>query len=303
MSAPSLVTLCTKVAYKDPNLPDLLRPHSPFLSEDLKKIFNEQIANCQNSLDFFKKTMKEYPNLTRYLIDNYPKFRENKILNIALSEAARNGNLELVRYLIEARGADVNARTNFGKTILHEAARSSNLELVRYLIEKRGADVNARTNLGETVLHFAARNGSLELVRYLIGRGSDVNAITNDGETVLHFAARNGSLELVRYLIERGADVNARTNSGYTVLHQAAISGNLELVRYLIERGADVNARTNSGYTVLHEADFSGRLELVRYLRHLRRIRICKTVLPILVAVGASFTGLGLYFLKKYNNF
>ena len=46
------------------------------------------------------------------------------------------------------------------------------LAVVRSLVD-RGADVNAMSNGGRTVLHWAARNGHLSVVKVLVGAGAD----------------------------------------------------------------------------------------------------------------------------------
>jgi ankyrin repeat protein len=49
------------------------------------------------------------------------------------------------------------------------------LDVVKYLVEEKGADVKAADKDGYTPLHRAARNGNLDVVKYLellnIGNG------------------------------------------------------------------------------------------------------------------------------------
>ena len=67
-------------------------------------------------------------------------------INQDLLEAARVGNTETVKALIDA-GADVNARLKSGTTALMIASGSGHTETVRALIDA-GADVNARLKNG-----------------------------------------------------------------------------------------------------------------------------------------------------------
>jgi len=60
---------------------------------------------------------------------------------------------------------------------------------------EHGADVNAKDNYGYTVLILAARNGHTEIVELLIERGADIEAMNNDGNTALIQAARYGILK------------------------------------------------------------------------------------------------------------
>lgn len=58
------------------------------------------------------------------------------------------------------------------------AAQSGNSDLVKYL-EKRGADVNARSNFGATPLMYAVSSNQLETTKTLIALGAEVNARMN----------------------------------------------------------------------------------------------------------------------------
>ena len=183
-----------------------------------------------------------------------------------LQSAAKSFNLEVVKYLIEKKHADVNAGDNFANKPLHYAACGGNLEVVKYLVEEKHADVN----FGTKPLHYAAYCGNLEVVKYFIEeKHTNVNVNDNSGITPLHYAASGGSLNVVKYLTEKeGANVNVRfTVSLRTVLHYAAVGGNLELVKYLIEKkGAQVNVQDYYNVTPLHLAVSNGDLKIAKYL-------------------------------------
>ena len=136
----------------------------------------------------------------------------------AFLDSAYAGNLEVVQLFVEA-GMSVNTADGLGEMALYYAlyyaADGGSLELVHFLVEQ-GADVDATTDWGSTVLHYAARGGSLELVRYLVGLGMDVSAARDNGQTVLHAATAHGQLEVVKYLVGQGAAVDARDDTGRT---------------------------------------------------------------------------------------
>jgi ankyrin repeat protein len=98
--------------------------------------------------------------------------------------AVRYGQKEVAELLIE-KGADVNAKNNYGETPLAYAL--NNKEIADLLIAK-GADVNAKGDFGGTPLHEAAGSGHKETAKLLIEKGADVNAKDDDGETPLDFA-------------------------------------------------------------------------------------------------------------------
>ncbi|MEH1854478.1 MAG: ankyrin repeat domain-containing protein [Nostoc sp.] len=139
-----------------------------------------------------------------------------------------------------------------GRNTLDIAVEQGNKQVVELLIAK-GADVNARTNYGETPLHLAAEQGNKQVVELLIAKGADVNARTNywfwlnhNGETPLHLAAEQGNKQVVELLIAKGADVNAKNNDDMTPLHLAY---DLDVVKLLIAKGADANAKNNDDMT------------------------------------------------------
>ena len=172
------------------------------------------------------------------------------------------GDYEKVRILLHA-GAEVDARSDLGRTALFIAARKAGTaKIVKELLGK-GADSNARDRQGATPLMEAARAADPETLQRLLAHGADVNARRNNGRTALMAAARSRSLECVRLLLTHGAEVNTQagkgvsSNSEDTVLTMAASRAAPEILRALLEKGADVEARNARGYTALMQAAYS----------------------------------------------
>jgi len=203
----------------------------------------------------------------------------NPEADLALLEAARDGNIEAVRQHLAA-GADVNAKDNVGFTPLHRAATT---EIAELLIAK-GADVNARRDNGLTPLHYAAVQGRKEITELLIAAGADVNAKDDFSGTPLdeansgtyaplrkhggkhgtiHGAAYGGDIEAVKEFLAAGTDVNAKTMHGGTPLRNAKTK---EIAELLIAKGADVNVKDKRGFTPLHYAAWGGRNEIAELL-------------------------------------
>ena len=71
---------------------------------------------------------------------------------------------------------------------LIDAAKEGNLEKVRRLIQN-GANVHERdSELQATPLHWASYNGHLDVAQFLIQNGADVKARKKNQETPLHIA-------------------------------------------------------------------------------------------------------------------
>ena len=217
-----------------------------------------------------------------------------------LHEAAKSGNEDKVRKLLEGGKYDVNCVDKEGWTPLHEAASENNLDVVRVLISEFKADVNARSDIGRTPLHWAADRGHLGVVRVLVSEfKADVNARTNKGSTpfdvVVSYscnseemavvlmnefhcdtkggtpyiltACKRGWVNLVRVLVQKHGKgiLKAVTARDDTPLHVAAMSGNEDVVDVLInELCCDVNVTGHLGRSLLHSACASNNGSLVR---------------------------------------
>ena len=90
---------------------------------------------------------------------------------------------------------------------LYRAAYENRVDIAQALIA-RGDDIDAKDNIGRTPLHLAATGNSLDVASLLIDLGADIDAKDNDGFTPLHFAAAENSLDVASLLIDRGANTD-----------------------------------------------------------------------------------------------
>lgn len=78
----------------------------------------------------------------------------------SISYASQTGNIERVIKLIKNQKQDVNQIDSAGYTALHYAARNGHLEICKFLI-RNGANINAITSAGHaTPLHRACSSGN-----------------------------------------------------------------------------------------------------------------------------------------------
>jgi len=167
--------------------------------------------------------------------------RERREGYTALVLAAKDGHIDIVRWLLEA-GANPNIPSNAGMTALIHAAGGGYTEMVTELLDHE-AEPNAQTKNGLTALMAAAIDGHSDNVHALLDRKANPDACTKDGKTALLWAVFNGHLKVVKALLDGGADVNARLNTGETSLMGAAYHGYKQMIEWLFERGAHLDAK------------------------------------------------------------
>ena len=188
----------------------------------------------------------------------------NHSLDDQLLEAASNGDLASIRDLL-ARGADIDARDDYGWTALMVASESGEVAAVELLLD-RGADIDARDDYGGTALMEASAYGGVAAVELLLDRGADIEAREDGGWTALMMASEKGQVETAELLLNRGADIEARKDSGWTVLMSASAHGGVAAVELLLDRGADIYARRDDGWTALMWASAYGQVAAVELL-------------------------------------
>lgn len=121
---------------------------------------------------------------------------------------------------------------------------------------KQGADVNARSDDGVTVLMYVAEHiESPEMVAELVKAGADINALNRDLSALQLAAMHSRSPEVITALADAGADVNARTKDGRTVLMLAAKNNpNPKIIMALLKAGADPTIKDSKGLSTFEHA-------------------------------------------------
>lgn len=172
--------------------------------------------------------------------------------NTLMHVAVESGNVALVRELIR-RKISVEGRNKVNYRPLHWAAINGNLDMVKALVEEGKAKVNIKGNQNfiiletKTPLYLAVDGGFGEIARYLVTHGADVNALNDtSNSTAVQAAASNGDVPLLRFLLERGGSPNGvsrdKENPSDFYGFPLASSASAEVVDTLVEFGAHVNA-------------------------------------------------------------
>lgn len=180
--------------------------------------------------------------------------------------SAKNGESDLVSYLLDS-GADLKAiHLSSGRTPLHWAARYDHRQIVDTLISK-GASLEVRTNNGFTPLLEVASLDNLETLQSLLDHSANPQARTNDGMTASHLAAMNNHPAVLGSLISRKVVPKAaKDKQGLTPLMHGCQKGHTEVLKLLLDHKVDLNARSDDGSTALHYASSAGHLSAINHL-------------------------------------
>jgi len=115
-----------------------------------------------------------------------------------------------------------------GDTALLVAVANSALNVVEYLVNLEGVDMNAKNGTGGGVLQIAARSRNVQVLNYVLAMklDTDVNAEEKNGATALLHAAEVGFIEAVNIFLQcEGINVNHQTKNKWTALMLAACQG------------------------------------------------------------------------------
>ena len=109
------------------------------------------------------------------------------------------GSAWLTRKLLQ--GKDVNGKHEHGNTFLHKAAKEGQVEVVKVLIQA-GAQLKVKNKKGCTPLHKAAKEGQVEVVKVLIQAGAQLKVKNKQGHTPKDCAAAANQVDVLNLLTE-----------------------------------------------------------------------------------------------------
>ncbi|KIW85275.1 hypothetical protein Z517_00665 [Fonsecaea pedrosoi CBS 271.37] len=156
------------------------------------------------------------PEILRKLL---PSVSNPRAVKGVLEMAVVANQLESIKLLLKA-GVNVEDKNGGVFSPLTTAIREDRKEIVRFLLDEAGADVNApgeHLPIIKAIRRF--RNGDTEILEMLLARGADINLMYRGWNAVLQ-AVENGDAKILKLLVERGGgvDLEARDESGRTVM-------------------------------------------------------------------------------------
>eukprot|EP00850_Spirogloea_muscicola_P012392 SM000080S22907 [mRNA] locus=s80:60721:62075:+ [translate_table: standard] len=126
-----------------------------------------------------------------------------------LLDAAKAGDLALVRELVESGRVDVNrpSAARSGWTALQLSCFYEHPEVASFLLQA-GADTEIRNDSGNTALQFACIKGNVQCARLLLDAGADIEAESNDKGNCLDYAQEWGGEEITDFIVLWAAKSN-----------------------------------------------------------------------------------------------
>ena len=210
----------------------------------------------------------------RFLSRRYSEYYDSTPLHWA----ARYNTVDMVRYLVETCGMDVNVRDEDGDTPLDYADWNSNYDVIEYL-ESTGALFNQITLLQQAVL----AGDYTKAVRLLDEDPGSIDDPAGDkyietasgeevyieGATALHIALAVQDKQMVQLLVDRGADLYLTDDDDWDAMLYAVSYSSVPCLEILLEKEEGLLSRRYSEHydsTPLHWAARHNTVDMVRYL-------------------------------------
>jgi len=178
----------------------------------------------------------------KYLIEHGadPDYLNEESGSSPLRSAGYKGNYEIYKYL-----ASLNPKKYSWQEGLSHGIVGGNIDIVKFVVEKKNADVNVISNHWRTYpIQVAADNRyrsyndtaeikSLEIIKYLESRGARLKDI-NNGE-IFPWAMKRSNEKTIEYYLERGFKFKAEEDMyGWPPLPAALDNGNISLAKHLL---------------------------------------------------------------------
>lgn len=122
-----------------------------------------------------------------------------------------------------------------------KATQEGNLTLIRELVESGKVDPNKPDDENVYLLHWAAINNHVDIAEYLLSKGAKVDPIGGDLKTTpLNWAISSGHFEMMTLLLKHGANLFVYDTDGLSSIHIATLNKHVNIVSYLLAIGVDV---------------------------------------------------------------
>lgn len=198
--------------------------------------------------------------LVRFLLDNQPvenlNFSKNNVDNL-IFRANHCGHHEIVKLISE--------HEIYGSALFSQACQDGNMQIFNIMLPHVAKiNINRPDKNGNIPLLLACQNGHSEIVKlllhYIIITGKNlqdnIDARDKNGNTSLSFACQNHHKEIVKLLIENGANQSSLPTSAV-----ACQKGDIEIINLLLQLG-------ENKFSLFFTACKVGNTFTIEYLLH-----------------------------------
>ena len=147
------------------------------------------------------------PNLT-------VKNLQNEVVSFPLYECIkrwRKGKIKILKLLL-SKNANINQKYAYGPNIAAEAAKDGDLKTLRFLIDYEKSLLNQEDDHGRTILdtciNYHSEEENIDCLKFLIKAGAGVNHKDKAGEKVLSTALFFNRLKTIDILLEAGTVID-----------------------------------------------------------------------------------------------
>lgn len=239
---------CALICRKEKEFTELLNNRKfPFTSEGMR-ILTADAVICG------------YTDWVEYILREFKKpnesVRDNLNAQFCLDYAAKHGQLGLLQFLLDQAGYDKFWTSSSANEIIFNAAREGHLPVVKYLIEHK-VDVDAGIKKPQNIFIFTDETplrvtpySNLPLIKYLMDQKAYCPKDYINVDHILCRALEQGYLSIATYLVnEKKANPNYTFENITTLMHVAA-TNQFDAVKFLLDAGAHtINQKDKHGRT------------------------------------------------------
>jgi ankyrin repeat protein len=213
-----------------------------------------------------------FSNYTFYLAQEFdehgeiPIKLEDKVLYRDLFKSCERGDIERVKFLVEAYSPDIEKKDKKGSTPLLISSASGHLEIVKYLLSKK-VNINIQDKLGNTPLNISLQRGHLNIAKFLLENKLNVELHNKSNSNPLLIASANGYSEIVRILLTFKPNLNHTDDLGNNALHYSILGGHEDISALLLENKINYKTKNKTGKSAIALASQSGVFELLNLFK------------------------------------
>lgn len=188
-------------------------------------------------------------------------------LSLSIKHSINNSNMETFNYLIEKYGIDI-----ITEEMLYDIVKNGNLEMLKYLLDiKPDLDISFHNELG---FRTACKLGYIDMVIYMLEIKPCINISVRNEEAFL-ICCDSGNIEILDILVYHRPEIKKSKylNTDIFITEHAFImasnKGNIELTEWLLyyDPNIDISIMNEKAF---ERACYSGNIEMVKWLLEIK---------------------------------